>query len=112
MSFYSLRAPGPPDDDRPGVRPPLERVATRRVREMIVCRRDLRVDDLVVEVRQGCAVLHGTVAREADAEEAARIASAVVGVTAVDSRLSVRPARADASARNERPPESARVAGA
>ena len=67
---------------------------------MITCRRDVHVADLAVEVREGRAMLHGAVASDADADTAARIALAVIGVGAVRSHLYVCPTLAARSRPN------------
>ena len=68
---------------------PLDAVATRWAREMVVWRGGFDASGVTVEVRDGTATLAGTVACERDAAEARRLAASVRGVRAVEDHLRV-----------------------
>ena len=62
---------------------------TRRVREMLSWRGGFDASSVTVEVREGTAVLSGTVASGRDVEEARRLAISVWGVRDVEDHLQV-----------------------
>ena len=67
----------------------LDVLTTRRVREMLSWRGGFDASSVTVEVREGTAVLSGTVASGRDAEEARRLAISVWGVRDVEDHLRV-----------------------
>lgn len=69
---------------------PLDTLMTRRVHEMVVWRSEFDASGVTVGVRDGTAILTGTVARSRDSREACRLAASVRGVRHVENHLQVR----------------------